>query len=420
MAVPASVSFTRYQKFVVALLAFLQFTVILDFMVLAPLGAVLMPELHIGPSQFGLVVSAYALSAAAAGIVAAGFADRFDRKRLLLFFYAGFLAGTMLCGFAPTYPLLLGARVATGLFGGVMGSIVNAIAADLFPPQSRGRVTGTIQSAFGASQVLGIPFGLFLASHFGWHMPFRLIAGVGLSVGLVIVAGLAPITGHLEAAAGRRPFEHLMRTATDRRHLVGFFATMLVATGGFMLQPFASAFAVNNLGVPVGRLPMIYVAAGTVGMLMGPWLGRTADAIGKLRMFAFGTAVGCAWIVWYTRLGPTPIWVVLVANAVLALAIGARMASTMALIMGVPAPKDRGAYMAVSSSMQQLAGGVAAWAAGLLVVQDASGRIVNYPTLGWVVVATMVLTLVQMRRVDRMVSAPATPPPATVAADGAV
>src|SRR3982751_635453 len=152
--------FTRYQKFIVAVLAFLQFTIILDFMIISPLGALLLRDLHITTRQFGLVVSAYAFSAGASGLLAAGFADKFDRKRLLLFFYAGFLLGTLLCGVAGSYAFLLGARIVTGVFGGVIGSISMAIVADVFPLEVRGRVMGFMQMGFGARQVLGIPMGL--------------------------------------------------------------------------------------------------------------------------------------------------------------------------------------------------------------------------------------------------------------------
>ncbi len=157
-------SFTPYQKFVVAMLAFLQFTIILDFMIISPLGAVLMPALKISPSQFGLVVSSYAFAAGASSMLAAGFADRFDRKKMLLFFYCGFLLGTLVCGLAPDYPLLVAARIVTGVFGGVIGSIVMAIMADLFAYEQRGRVMGFLQTAFGASQILGIPAGLYFSS----------------------------------------------------------------------------------------------------------------------------------------------------------------------------------------------------------------------------------------------------------------
>ena len=152
-----SVPFSGYQKLVVGMLAFLQFALILDFMLMAPLGALIMPALEVSPAQFGTVVSAYAFAAGASGLLAAGFADKFDRKKLLLFFYAGFVAGTLWCGLAQSFESLLLARVVTGMFGGVIGSVILAIATDLFPPQMRGRVMGFIQTAFAASQVRAGP-----------------------------------------------------------------------------------------------------------------------------------------------------------------------------------------------------------------------------------------------------------------------
>ncbi len=170
--------FTRYQVFVIAILSFLQFTVVLDFMVLSPLGAILMPELAIKPAQFGMVVSAYAFSAGASGFLAAGFADRFDRKRLLLFFYAGFILGTTLCALADNYHDLLIARIITGIFGGVLSSISFAIITDIFKMEVRGRVMGFVQMSFASSQVLGIPVGLYLANKLGWHSPFFMIVAI--------------------------------------------------------------------------------------------------------------------------------------------------------------------------------------------------------------------------------------------------
>src|SRR6186713_1533611 len=172
--------FSGYQKVVVGMLAFLQFAVILDFMLMSPLGAVILPSLSISPAQFGTVVSAYAFAAGISGLLAAGFADRFDRKKLLLFFYTGFILGTFLCGIAPNYQFLLMARIVTGLFGGVIGSISFAIISDLFKMEVRGRVMGLVQMAFAASQVLGIPIGLLLANNFGWHSPFMMNVGFSL------------------------------------------------------------------------------------------------------------------------------------------------------------------------------------------------------------------------------------------------
>src|SRR4051812_22953020 len=202
--------FSPYQKIVVAMLAFLQFAVILDFMLMSPLGAVIMPALKIGPMEFGLVVSAYAFSAGASGLLTAGFADRYDRKKLLLFFYTGFIAGTLLCGVANTYPSLVGARIITGLFGGVIGSISMAIVADLFDLQHRGRVMGFMQMGFGASQVLGIPIGLYLANLWGWHAPFLWVGIMAIIVAILIAVRLEPLTKHLAIQQDRSAIKHLL------------------------------------------------------------------------------------------------------------------------------------------------------------------------------------------------------------------
>ena len=397
--------FTSYQLFVVVLLAFLQFTVVLDFMILSPLGAMLIAKLDITPAQFGRVVSAYAFSAGVSGLLAAGFADRFDRRKLLLFFYFGFLGGTFFCGIAPTYGFLLAARTVTGLFGGVIGSVSFAIIADLFPISMRGRVMGLVQTAFASSQVLGIPIGLFLANHWGWHAPFLMIVGLGLAAGVVIVLRLQPITEHLKSRSSRNPFAHLVATATRSRYIAGFAATMLLATGGYMLMPFGSTFLVQNLRIPIERLPIVYMVTGVGAMVAGPVLGRAADALGKYRVFAAGSIVAMLVVVFFTRLGPVPIGVVLVINVVMFAAITARMVGSFALTSGLPDPPDRGAFMSIGASMQQFSGGVAAWTAGLIVHQASpTSPLENYPTLGLVVAGTIVVTLGVMYNVNRIVS----------------
>src|SRR5947199_3428867 len=189
--------FSRYQSILVALLALVQFTIIIDFMIMSPLCAILLPAFDISAAQFGVAVSAYAFSAGISGILSAGFADRFDRKRLLLFFYVGFTLGTALCALAPNYHLLLLGRIVTGLFGGVIGSVVLAIVTDLFALHLRGRVMGFIQTAFAASQVLGIPAGLFLANHWSWHVCFIAIVGLSIVTIAVIAFLMKPVNGHL-------------------------------------------------------------------------------------------------------------------------------------------------------------------------------------------------------------------------------
>jgi len=397
--------FTSYEKFVIAILALLQFTVILDFMVLSPLGAILMPQMGISTSQFGLVVSAYAFSAGGSGLLAAGFADRFDRKKMLLFFYTGFVLGTLCCGLAGSYSFLLCARVLTGIFGGVIGSISLAIIADTFPMQVRGRVMGYVQMAFAASQVLGIPIGLYLATTLGWHAPFLMIVSVSVPVGIVLLLKLRPITAHLHGRQDKNAFLHLWHIASNSFYLRGFLATMLLTTGGFMLMPFSSAFLVNNVRISETSLSLIFFVTGLSSIFTGPFLGRLSDKLGKYRLFLYGSLLSMVMIYVYTNLGPHPIWVIMAVNTILWVGISSRMISSSALTSGVPDLKDRGAYMGINSSIQQVSGGIASFVAGLIVYQPAKNApLQHFEVIGYVTICTMTLTIVMMYFIDRQVS----------------
>lgn len=404
--------FSSYQKFVIAILAILQFTLILDFMVLSPLGAQLLTELNITTAQFGWVVSVYAFSAGAAGILAAGFADKFDRKKLLLFFYTGFLAGTILCAIAPDYHFLLMARIVTGLFGGVIGSVSFAIITDLFKMEVRGRVMGFVQMAFAASQVLGLPIGLYLANKFGWHSPFWMIAGFGIIVGIIILIYLKPINEHLLIKSERSPVQHLIKTLTTKHHIRGFAGTILLATGGFMLMPFGSAFSIHNLHLTMEQLPLLYGVTGIFSIVFGPLIGKLSDKIGKFKTFLMGTIISMIMVLVYTNLGPTPLYVVIILNVILFVGITSRMIPASALMTAVPAPQDRGAFMAINSAIQQISGGVASAIAGMIVVQSPTGELQHYSTLGLVVLSSMIFAAIMMWRVNQYVqnNPPAAPP----------
>jgi len=399
------VTFTGYQKFAIGVLAFMQFAVILDFMLMAPLGATIMPSLKMGAREFGLVVSAYAFSAGLSGLLAAGFADRFDRKRILLFFYTGFIVGTLWCGLADSFTSLLAARIVTGLFGGVIGSTVMAIATDLFPPQARGRVMGVIQTAFAASQVLGIPVSLFLSNRWDWHVPFLALVLMG-AIGWVIVAlRLRPVIEHLKLPQEHSAFRHLLNTLTEPRYLAGFATTALVTTGGFMLMPFSSAYVVNNLGIALHSLPTVYLVTGCCTIFVGPLVGKASDAFGKSRVFLFGTVVSIIMVLVYTHLAPISLPMVVVVNSLMFVGIFSRMIPFQALMASVPAPQQRGAFNAINASIQQLAGGLASVVAGHIVTLGAGGRIEHFDVIGYIVVATSVVALLLVWQMQRSMAA---------------
>jgi predicted MFS family arabinose efflux permease len=402
---PATASFSGYQKVVVGMLAFLQFAVILDFMLMAPLGAVIMPSLSVTPAQFGMVVSAYAFAAGFSGLLTAGFADRFDRKKLLLFFYTGFIAGTLWCGLAQSFESLLFARIVTGLFGGVIGSVVLAIATDLFPPQMRGRVMGFIQTAFAASQILGIPIGIYLSNQWNWHVPFLALVVLGLVGGLLIAFYMKPVADHLTVPQEHSAYDHLRHTVTEPRYLLSFVSVLFLATGGFMLMPFSSAFTVNNLGISLHDLPIIYLVTGIATIFIGPLVGKAADAFGPLRVFFMGTTLTIVMVLIYTHLGVSTLTLVTIVNVVLFIGIFSRMIPFQVLMSQVPAQSQRGSFNAINASISQLAGGLASLVAGHIVQQDADGMLHHYDIAGFVVVGTSLLACFLMWRIQLGITA---------------
>ena len=400
----SSDKFSGYQKFVIAILALTQFTVVLDFMVMSPLGDLLMKSMQLTTKQFGIAVFSYAFSAGISGFLTAGFADSFDRKKLLLFFYIGFIVGTLFCGLATNFYLLVAARVFTGIFGGVIGSISMAIVSDLFPIEKRGRVMGFLQMGFGASQVLGIPISLYIANHFGWQSPFFLIVGMAFVIWSFIMLKMKPITKHLEVKnKDTNALQHLVHTIQNRNYRIGFLTTALMSLGGFMIMPWGSVYAINNLHVTQEQLPLLFMIAGVATLLMMPLIGKISDKINKFTIFTFASAWMIIVVVIYANLGATSFAIVVILNVLMMMGVMARMVPSVALVSELPKLQDRGAFMSVNSSLQQMAGGIAAAIGGMIVVQkDVNSPIEHYDTLAYVVSFFVILCVIMLYRVQRI------------------
>ena len=387
-----SKTFTSYQKIIIFLLAILQFTIVLDFMILAPLGDILMKSMNMSTKQFGTVVSAYAISACISGIFAAGFADKFDRKKLLLFFYAGFILGTYFCAISYNYETLFIARIITGLFGGVIGSISMAIITDIFSIHQRGKVMGFVQMAFGGSQILGIPIGLVLANYWSWHATFYMVLILAFILGIALVIKLKPLTEHLKLINNKNALQHLLQTIKKKDYRIGFLATALLSMGGFLIMPFSTAFIVNNIHIAQSQVAIIFFFTGIFSIIIMPIVGKLSDKYDKLMIFGIGTIIAIVMVVIYTHLSPVPIWLVIIVNIVLFIGIMSRMVPATALNSAVPDAYDRGAYMSINSSLQQFAGGIAALFSGLVVVQKSKNSpIENFDILGYVMVVLMLM-----------------------------
>jgi len=393
--------FSGYQKVVMLILGLLQFTIILDFMIIAPIGDVLMKTLDITTEQFGLVVSSYAFSAAISGIVVAGFTDKYDRKKVLLLFFFGFLIGTLFCGLSTTYTQLLASRIITGIFAGVTSSAVLTIVSDVFAPQMRGRAMSGVQMGFAVSQILGIPLGIFIANKLGWNSTFIFIVLLSALILIAIFAVFKPITEHLQRQSDKNPFLHLWHTLTNKQYQIGFMAITFLAIGGFMLMPFSAVFLINNVHITHDQLPIVFLCTGLSSLIVMPIIGKLSDKYDRFYLFAIGSAIASVMVFIYTHLPATPLWIVIAVNMLLFAAIMCRMSPAMALNSMVPKPEDRGAYMSVSSSLQQTAGGLSSVAAGFIVYQASeTSPLEHFDILGYLAITIFILCVYLIRRVS--------------------
>jgi predicted MFS family arabinose efflux permease len=405
MAVEPSIAekFTSYQKMTLAVLALLQFTVILDFMIISPIGYVLIESLGITTKQFGWVVSAYIFSAATSGIVSAGFIDRFDRKKVLLFFFTGFIIGTLLCALANSFITLFIARIIAGAFGGVVASTTMTIVSDLFAPNQRGRAMSTVQMAFAASQILGIPLGLLIANHLGWHYTFFLIVILSILILFAIQLKLKPLDAHLTMASRKNPLLHVWHTIKNKQHRIGFSATVVLGMG-MMLQPFVSIFLINNIHLTQAHVPVIFMVTGASAFFIMPLIGRLSDKFDKFNIFLIGSLATIAIVPVYTHLPVVPLWLVLMVQVSMFAVIMSRMGPFQALNSMIPQAADRGAYMSISSSLQQMAGGLGIVIAGSIAFQQTpKSPLQNFDVLGYVVIGLSVFAVYLVYRVSKII-----------------
>ncbi|MBC3874036.1 MFS transporter [Undibacterium flavidum] len=394
-----STSFSTYQKIIMLSLAFIQFAIILDFMIIAPIGDILMKTLSISTEQFGLVVSSYAFSAAISGIAVAGFVDKYDRKRVLLVFFTGFIIGTLLCGLSTTYVEILASRIITGIFAGVTSSAIFTIIADLFAPQLRGRAMSGVQMGFAVSQILGVPLGIFISNKFGWNSSFIFIVVLSVLMLIGIVFLFEPINAHLQKQSDKNPFLHLWHTVNKKQYQTGFLAIMFLAVGGFILMPFSTVFLVNNVHISYDNLPIVFLCTGLSSLVVMPIVGKLSDKFDRYRLFVFGSCAAAIMVTIYTHLSVSPLWLVIAINMLLFAAIMSRMSPVMALNTMVPKQEDRGAYMSISSSLQQIAGGAGSIIAGMIVFQPTtSSPLQHFDILGYVVIGIFAMCIYLVHR----------------------
>jgi predicted MFS family arabinose efflux permease len=430
---PQPAQITRAEWGLILLLVAIQFTHMVDFVIIMPLGGRLMAELKLDPTHFAHIVSAYAWAAGIASLLASFVMDRFDRKAVLLTMYAGFGLSTLFCGLSGNYTWLLVSRTLAGAFGGTAAVALMAVIGDVFPAEKRGRATGAVVSSFAVASILGLPAGLLLTEWFATSAPesirvirptgapFVALAGLSAAVWLFAWMKLPPIRGHLSAHRPDR-WTEFTQVVRHRDHLGAFAFSFFLVLGTFTVASFIGPYLTATNGWAEDKLSQIYFVSGLCTLVSMTVIGRLSDRLPRLllfRVFGFGALILAVVI---TNLPPGPLWVATAALSAFMVFASGRMIPVQAMILGVPRPQNRGAFMSVNTAVQHAATGLAPLIAGLLVTETPDGRITGFPMVGWVAAATaaVALALAGLLKQSRVeVAVPAAPPKAEEKAEPA-
>lgn len=388
----------KTERIMLFTLAAINFVNIMDFMIMMPLGPNLIKTFNITASDFGILVSSYSISAFISGIITTFIINKFERKDYLMRIFIGFLIGTFACGLAPTYATLLVARFATGLFGGVLGAIILAIVSDAIPFERRGQAMGIIMAAFSLASVLGVPFGIFIATHtkqydfLGWHAPFLFLAVLGIPVYFLVSKFVIKQTAAVQLAAKQMDVsKNIKAIFSNTNNLLALLFGVVMMMGHFCIIPFLSPYMVSNVGLREEDLPLIYLVGGGLSIFTSPLIGKLADRFGKLLIFVSLALLYVIPVYFITNLAPQPLFVVLTISGIFFIFSG-RFIPMQAMVTGAVDPKIRASFMSFNSSIQQLANGVSAFLAGF-VVTTVDGKLVHYNLLGYFSIGMALLSI---------------------------
>lgn len=400
----------KKEKILLFVLSAVQFTAIMDFVIMMPLGPQLMRIFEINPQQFGFLVSAYTFAAGISGFLGVFWIDNFDRRKTLQIMYLGFVLGTLACALSPNYLFLVLARTLTGVFGGILGAVVFSIVGDVIEEKRRGTAMGYISTSFSLASVFGVPFGLFIASFWNWHAPFFLIVAMGIVIYFMIGKYVPAISTHLKhRTVDSKPYDtfvHILKNSNLRLALI--FIMMLVL-GQFTIIPFVSPYMSANIGFSDRELTLIYFVGGAATILSSPKIGKWSDKYGKPKMFMIMAVLSIIPIVAVTNLPAVSIPVALIFTTLIFICFSGRFVPATAYITGVVSNQYRGGFMSVNAASMQIASGFASLIAGFIVVENPiTKQLENYPYAGYVAIVFTIIAIFMVYKIKPVQEEPVT------------
>lgn len=387
---------SKDQKLILYLLACVQFTNIMDFMIMMPMGPILMKAFTITAREYSFLVSAYSLSAGIFGFIAAFFVDKFDRKNVLTMAYVGLLVGTFACSMAPTYTMLMLARIVAGIFGGVLGSQVIAIVGDTISYEHRAEGMSIIMAAFSTASVLGVPLGMYLASTISWHIPFVFVVAVGFVNLLLIYRFLPSLRGHINQSLIKpSPFAVLTNIWKDPNQIRALGLSVIIMFGHFCTIPSLSPYLTLNVGMSIDNVSLIYLVGGAITIFSARVVGRIADKKGKYFIFAICGTLFLIPVFLMTHLqSGASLMLILFITSLFFLFANGRTITMQAIVSGVVNNEQRGGFTSINSSMIQLGSGAASFAGGLMVEKASNGTLLHYEWVGYMSIFFMITGII--------------------------
>ncbi|MFM9983772.1 MAG: MFS transporter [Flavobacteriales bacterium] len=398
----------KNERILLVLLAAIQFTNIVDFMIMMPMGDILKKDLAIGPAKYGALVSSYGLAAGLTSLLGVFYLDYLDRKKALLFAYFGFILGTFSSAIIPTtdnvelnYYLFIGTRILTGITGGLLGGLVLSIVGDVIPLERRGRAMAVVTIAFSLASILGIPISLMLVDAFdqNWHVPFYFVSALSIPVWLLAFRFVPSLKAHLAAAKLKKDrLETLRQAFTTPQQRTGLLFTVLLVLGQFTVISFLTPYYVNNVGVAQVNVKYIYLCGGLATVVSGFLIGRAVDKVGRFRIFTIFALLSILPVIVVTHLEEVPFWAVLIIASFFFVFISGRMIPANTITSAIVPPQNRAGYMSLNSACMSLASGGSAILAGAIITQkDEFSPIEGYEFVGYIAIAATIASLFLIR-----------------------
>jgi predicted MFS family arabinose efflux permease len=272
---------------------------------------------------------------------------------------------------------------------------------------------GVVMSAYSVANIIGIYIGLEIADSFGWRGPFFILGVLCLPALLLAWRVLPPLRSHLGRHTPRRV--RLLDVLLHPNHLRAYTLTAALMLSSWTIFPFLAIYLVHNVGLPESDLRYVWLCGGVATLLTMTPTGWVADSRDKLGAFR-AIGVFCLLPVFLiTNLPPASLVLTLAVTTLFMVATSIRWVPLMAMITASAAPRQRGSFMSVNASVQQMFMALAPLVAGLILGEDpdrgSGAPLTGFPLVGLLAAAAMIASVLLAGRLRRAADTEGQPTP---------